>query len=214
MRDGLVYCRLHYEMLQQHPPSAAAIGHPGHGGLLVPQHHTPPSNTNGLMTSPDGPCDLSCGPHHGLLPPSGFHPPHHLMPPESVSPSQHMINILSSGVVVDPADPSYMRPGLYGAEYMHNSPDYQRCNNSSNPSAGFFQTNGSGSTVQKGRPRKRKIPAAAAAAAALHSSPGANHSDANLGLQQQQQQSALNGAGLRPLASGIGESNTSFQKGR
>ena len=82
MRDGTVYCRLHYEMLQ-------------HSNGLPP----------GVLSNADVPCDLSCsggagggaggggvngvGPHHGLLPPANFGLS------ESMSPS-HMMNILSS----------------------------------------------------------------------------------------------------------------------
>ncbi|XP_057371603.1 LIM/homeobox protein Lhx2-like [Daphnia carinata] len=140
MRDGIVYCRLHYEMLQHPTGSLGSTHQPHQHGLIMPHQHIQ-GNNNGLMGSSDGPCDLSsCGPHHGLLPPSGFHHPHHLIPPESVSPSQHMINILSSASIGDPAvDASYpsgMRPNVFGGsvagggqDYLHNPSvnDFQRC---------------------------------------------------------------------------------------
>ncbi|KAK4020925.1 hypothetical protein OUZ56_002865 [Daphnia magna] len=140
MRDGIVYCRLHYEMLQHPAGSLSSTHQPHQHGLIMPHQHIQ-GNNNGLMGSSDGPCDLSsCGPHHGLLPPSGFHHPHHLIPPESVSPSQHMINILSSASIGDPAvDASYpsgMRPNVFagnlaggGQDYLHNPSvnDFQRC---------------------------------------------------------------------------------------
>ena len=155
MRDGIVYCRLHYEMLQ-HPGGTLTGHHQSHQhGLLMSHpphqhHHSIQGNNNGLIGGPDGPCDLSCGPHHGLLPPPGFHHPHHLMPPESVSPSQHMINILSSGVdpAVDPSYPTGLRPNVFGSggggavggDYLHNpsANDFQRCLSVGNPAAGFF----------------------------------------------------------------------------
>jgi hypothetical protein len=144
MRDGIVYCRLHYEMLQN--PATLTSSHQSHQhGLLM--SHPMQGNNNGLMGTPDGPCDLSsCGPHHGLLPPSGFHHPH-LMPPESVSPSQHMINILSSsGVdpVNDSSYPSGLRPSIFGGSVAAGGQDYLH-----NPSANDFQRclGGSGSAV-------------------------------------------------------------------
>ena len=140
MRDGIVYCRLHYEMLQQPPPTPT----PSHSanGLILPHqiahHHPPPPHH--LNAINDGPCDLSCGggastgPHHGLLPPSGFHPHHPhsggggglLSSPaeSSLSPGggghhhhhQHMISILAAATAgggVDPLDPSAISSGGY-----------------------------------------------------------------------------------------------------
>ena len=174
MRDGIVYCRLHYDMLQH------TTGLPG--GL---------SNAN-------GPCDLSggsggnIGPHHGLLPPSGFHGLS-----ESMSPS-YMINIMSA----DPdsgfhplsnrspmAGGNGSNPAGGGAnDYNPASlPDFQRCLNTPSffPSVGGGGGGGAMAHVQKGRPRKRKIPA-------LHSN--ANHSDP-----------ASLTSSLRQLGSGMGE---------
>lgn len=162
MRDGIVYCRLHYEMLnhpaatltvhqQQHPQQQ--LQQQQHGGLLM-SHPSLQAGHTGLIS--EGPCDLSCGPHHGLLPPTGFHHPHHLMPPESVSPNQHMINILSSadGPVGESPFPSALgRPSLFGAgqppgtsDYLHNpSPgDFQRCLSNPSSAAGFFSSLSSG----------------------------------------------------------------------
>lgn len=170
MRDGIVYCRLHYEMLT-HPSASSSLQQQQQHHHHHTQHGLMMNNNNsGLMSGTEGPCDLSCGPHHGLLPPSGFHVAqhhHHLMPPESVSPNQHMINILSSSsssvvdVVGESPFPSALRPsGLFGgggggqhasgSDYLHNpssANDFQRCltgQTNPNSAAGFFSSLPSG----------------------------------------------------------------------
>jgi hypothetical protein len=76
--------------------------------------HPAQGNKNGLMGTPDGPCDLSSyGRHQGFLPPSGFHHPH-FMPQKLVSLSQHMINILSSSGV-EPVNDSLYSSGSVGS---------------------------------------------------------------------------------------------------
>lgn len=178
MRDGIVYCRLHYEMLHHAPH---------HPSPVVPPPPPPPHHhlmTLGGNNNNDMPCDLSCTGPHGLLhhPNSNFHP-------DSLSPagsaihhhhsSPHMINLLPGE---PPHHHSMTESPLYSAglrpfEYLGTS-----------PSSGFFNNNGSNggplSTgshhhhhhVQKGRPRKRKMTAAAAASAAAVPSSNANHS--------------------------------------
>ena len=198
MRDGVVYCRLHYEMFHA-------------GGL------------NG-----DSPCDLSCagggaggggtGPNHGLLPPANF------ALGESMSPG-HVMNVLgadSDGYhQLHGGGSAPMRN--FGAPQSGNSVGYGAdFVGQSTPLIGgsaFFPSIGglsgvvghaagataSANGVQKGRPRKRKMAPAstssASGAASIHSSVhAADHHHHAAGLA----------ANLRPIGSGMGQSSHSI----
>ena len=181
MKDAVVYCRLHLELLYDGTPaavSAAPLVNGGGGG-----------GGGGDMT----PCDLSCGsgPQHGLLPPSSFGLA------ESMSPGHMMITLTGAGgggadgggpgadayhhsmrassAMAQHAAFSAAAAAAAAVHHHHHhhqslmgvgmATDFQRC---LNPSVNFFPNLASVAVggTQKGRPRKRKMVASSGAGAA------------------------------------------------